>query len=118
MFKFKNNTFHVTRGDTGTIHFSYKDGSVLPESDLIFKIYEKDALDSNPLLEKKVAINANATSVDLTLYSEETMIGDIENERVEYWYEIKLGPDNTILGYDENKAKIFYLYPSGLETKQ
>ena len=30
MFKFQNNTFHVTRGDSGSITIAYKDGSALP----------------------------------------------------------------------------------------
>ena len=58
------------------------------------------------------------TSVDLSLDSTETTIGDIINKPVEYWYEIQLNPDTepqTIIGYDENGAKIFKLYPEGVK---
>ena len=40
-----------------------------------------------------------------------------ENDRDEYWYELKIGPTNTVLGYDEQGAKIFYLYPTGKDKK-
>ena len=40
MFKFTNNTFHVTNGDEGSITFSSKDGSNLT-GQLVFRIYER-----------------------------------------------------------------------------
>lgn len=115
MFKFKNNTFYVTRGDGGKITFSYKDGSNLPNTDFIFRVYEKNGFDSAPLINESAPTNGE-TSVTLELFSEHTSLGSIENEIVEYWYEMKLGPENTILGFDESGAKIFYLYPSGKDN--
>lgn len=115
MFKIVNNTFHVTRGDSGVITVKFKDGSVLPEgSDVIFSVYRKNELDSQPVLWELKTISSNETSIDLHISSYDTdHFENPENGREEYWYELKVGPDHTVIGYDENGPKIFYLYPTG-----
>lgn len=117
MFKIVNNTFHVTRGDFGTITVKFKDGSVLPEgSDVTFGVYRKNELDSEPVIWKKKSIPSGATSIDLLIDTYgNSDIENPENGREEYWYELKIGPVYTALGYDENGPKIFYLYPTGRE---
>lgn len=113
MFKFKNNTFHVTRGDKGSITIAYADGSALPGT-ICFRVYGKNELDSKPIINIEKEIGSNTTSYELHLSSEDTYKFDNPaNGKEEYWYELKLGPDNTVLGYDESGAKIFYLYPTG-----
>ena len=117
MFKIVHNTVHVTRGDSGVITVKFKDGSVLPEgSDVTFGVYRKNELDAEPVLWKLQTISSNETSVDLYIDGTFNMENP-ENGREEYWYELKVGPDNTVLGYDENGPKIFYLYPSGKITE-
>lgn len=117
MFKFTNNTFHVTRGDSGSITIAYKDGSVLPGT-ICFRVYGKEELNSDPIINKEIEIGSGTTSYDLIIESGDTMqMDNPENEREEYWYELKIGPTNTVLGYDETGAKIFYLYPTGKDKK-
>ena len=117
MFKIVNNTFHVTRGDFGVITVKFKDGSTLPEgSDVTFGVYRKNELDTEPVLWALQTISPNETSVDLYIDGTFNMENP-ENGREEYWYELKIGPDNTVLGYDETGPKIFYLYPSGKITE-
>ena len=115
MFKIVNNTFHVTRGDSGVITVKFKDGLTLPEgSDVTFGVYRKNELDTEPVLWALQTISSNKTSVRLIIDSSDTFnMENPENGREEYWYELKIGPDNTVLGYDETGPKIFYLYPSG-----
>ena len=116
MFKFTNNTFHVTRGDSGSITIAYKDGTNLPAgAPVCFRVYKKDELDSDPVIDKTVSIGNNDTSITIELESEDTTakMENPENGKEEYWYELKVGASNTVLGYDETGAKIFYLYPSG-----
>lgn len=115
MFKIVNNTFHVTKGDAGTITIKWKDGSILPEgSSVIFSVYRKNELDSQPVLWEKKDIPSGVTSIDLYISSYDTDdLENPENGREEYWYELKVGPDYTAIGYDENGPKIFYLYPTG-----
>ena len=45
--------------------------------------------------------------------SDDTDFGELGNEIVDYWYEVKVNEDRTILGYDDSGAKIFKLYPTG-----
>ena len=35
------------------------------------------------------------------------------NIPTEYWYEIELNNENTVIGYDNNGPKLFVLYPEG-----
>ena len=122
MFKFTNNTFHVTRGDIGSITVKYNNGAVLNNSDistdLIFKKYEKDELNASPKVYKTTSVVPKATEVTLILDSDDTnALPNPENGKEEYWYELKIGPGKTVLGYDETGAKIFYLYPSGKDKE-
>ena len=115
MFKFQNNTFHVTRGDSGSITIAYKNGATLPASTLTFGVYRKNELDSDPVIWVEESLTGDLDSYTLNIFTDPNELENPTNGREEYWYELKLGPDNTVLGYDETGAKIFYLYPSGKE---
>ena len=53
----------------------------------------------------------------MELLSADTMLGEPGNKKITYWYEIKLNGDQTIFCYDEiTGAKIFYLYPGGVDA--
>ena len=39
------------------------------------------------------------------------------NKPVEYWYEIELNNEHTVIGYDDNGAKIFMLFPEGSKVQ-
>lgn len=119
MFKLTNNTFHVTRGDSGYITVEYKDGSTLPAGSLVtFGVYRKNELDAQPVLWADDELPSGVTSFNLFVSSDQTFgMENPENGREEYWYELKVGADRTVLGYDETGAKIFYLYPTG-QSKQ
>ena len=118
MFKFTNNTFHVTRGDSGSITIAYQDGSLLPANTLIFRVYEQNGFDSDPIINIVKNITGNSTTFTIDVDASETIKFDNpDRDKDEYWYELKLGPDNTVLGYDETGAKIFYVYPTGKDKK-
>ena len=34
---------------------------------------------------------------------------------VEYWYEIELNDEETVIGFDKDGAKVLNLYPKGVE---
>lgn len=122
MFKIDSNkTIHITRGDIGTIEFSIMNGQnpyTFEVGDIVrLGVFNKKDMNSL-IFQKDVEVNESATKVDIELTEEDTKIGDIINKPVEYWYEIQLNPDTepqTIIGYDENGAKLFKLYPEGIE---
>lgn len=119
MFKIIDKTIHVTRGDIGSIEVTAtKDDSeyVFSVGDVIrLNVFRKNNCKILEL-QKEVKVAEETTSVDINLLSENTKIGSINSKPVEYWYEIVLNPDTdpqTIVGYDEDGAKEFIIYPEG-----
>ena len=114
MFKIINKTFHVSRGDSGTVNLRLKNTTFRPEDDVVFKIYEVQGLDSAPIIEVHASVEEESDTINIELNGEEhTNFGDLGNEIVDYWYEIAVNEDRTIIGFDESGAKIFKLYPTG-----
>jgi len=125
MFKVKDDmSIHVTRGDVGTIEVkaNNEDGSeyTFQVGDIVrLGVFAKKNFNLIKL-QKDVTVQAESTSINMSLTDEDTTIGSIINKPVDYWYEIQLNPDTnpqTIIGYDENGAKIFRLYPEGVEAE-
>ena len=79
-------------------------------------VFEKRSCD-RVVLSKSVEAVEGATSVTISLNTEETRIGSVLHKPKDYWYEIELNPETrpqTIIGYDENGPKIFTLFPEGV----
>ena len=118
-------SIYLTRGDTvllsvtadeedGTAHI-FRAGDVIR-----FKVTEKKACDV-VVLQKDVAVTKKADAVDILLTEEETRIGEVISKPTDYWYEIELNPysdPQTIVGYDEDGAKILKLFPEGADEVQ
>ena len=71
------------------------------------------------VLQKDFPVTENTQEVDVYLTSEETTIGGVISKPVDYWYEIELNPDTapqTIVGYDDDGAKVFRLFPEGKDV--
>ncbi len=121
----KDKSIYVTRGDMmyfgvsavdtdGTAH-TFAPGDVIR-----FKVFGKKNAD-NVVLQKDVTVTENTKVVGITLDGEDTKIGDVISKPVDYWYEVELNPDTnpqTIIGYDEDGAKIFKLYPEGADVRE
>lgn len=115
-----NKTIHLTRGDIAVIGVS---ASKSEEEDYIFQavdvvrftVFEKGRCDSIVLL-KDVVVSNDTLTVDISLTSDDTRIGDPIHKPKDYWYEIEVNPDTTpqtLIGYDDNGPKVFRLYPEG-----
>ena len=109
----------ITRGDAAVFSvgatidgtaYAFKSGDVVR-----FKVFgKKDCTDV--VLQKDVEATEGSNSVEIALDKEDTTIGEVISKPVEYWYEVELNPDThpqTIIGYDENGAKVFKLFPEG-----
>ena len=58
--------------------------------------------------------------VEIFLHGAETKFGEVINKPVDYWYEVELNPETkpqTIIGYDEDGAKVFKLFPEGRDVE-
>ena len=79
------------------------------------KICEKKNY-SKVFLLKDFEVEEATTSVNIFLDKWDMKFGDMINKPTDYWYEVELNPDSqpqTIIGYDEDGAKVFRLYPEG-----
>ena len=118
MFKIKDETIYLTRGDTATIELSVEDYTFKAGDIIEFRVYNKKGLNQLPLINKKIELKQEQDVINIELNSDDTKIGEITNKETEYWYEIELNNDKTIIGYDENGAKLLILYPEGAETDE
>lgn len=124
MIKVEDTTIYCTRGDNGNtlnnnLEFSFNDvdgNPVLfqPGQKVIFKVFNpKDV--TNVVINKEVSIEEECSTVTIPLSSDDTSIGQYINKPVKYNYEISIDGTGTIIGYDEDGAKLFILLPEGGE---
>jgi hypothetical protein len=122
MLKVKDNTIHVTRGDIGAITVTARENRkgkyTFQAGDVVrLTVVEKNNY-NDVKLRKSVTVEQETKKVVISLDKEDTTIGDVINKEKEYWYEIELNPEKapqTIIGHDEDGAKLFILYPEGSE---
>ena len=116
-------SIYATRGDTvfftvtadeNGVPYKFQAGDVLR-----IKIFgKKDA--ENVVLEKSFPVTAETDKFTILLTEEDTKIGAVISKATDYWYEIELNPftnPQTIIGYDEDGAKIFRLFPEGKDSE-
>lgn len=116
-------TINVTRGDIMYFTVSAKDKEtgekyIFQAGDIVrFTVYgKKDA--TNVVLQKDFIVSTPSEEVEIFLDESDTKIGEPINKATVYWYEVELNPDvkpQTIIGFDEDGAKIFTLYPEGID---
>ena len=125
MVSFDNMTkkLEITRGDTLSLRLTanlktgeeyiFKQGSIIS-----FKI-TKPKEQNKIIFEKSIEVDKDTNYVFLELTSNETKIGELNNEPISYWYEISLTDLNdfvqTIIGYNENGPTLFILNPEAEE---
>lgn len=112
-------SIYVTRGDEAAFSVSAEDNGeafVFHPGDIVrFKVFgKKDP--GNVVLQKDVAVTDETLRVEVVLSGKDTKIGDTISKPTDYWYEVEVNPDTnpqTIIGYDEDGAKVFRLFPEG-----
>lgn len=115
-------SIYATRGDVGGLNveatlggepYTFREGDVVR-----FKVFGKKDCE-NVVLQKDVLVEEDTTQAEILLEGHETKIGEVINKPVDYWYEVELNPETkpqTIIGYDEDGAKIFKLFPEGKDV--
>jgi hypothetical protein len=112
-------TIHITRGDAAAFSVGASAGETaytFQRGDVVrFKVFAKKDC-TNVVLQKDVVVTEAAELVEVVLDGGDTKIGEVISKPVDYWYEVELNPDThpqTIIGYDEDGAKVFKLFPEG-----
>lgn len=120
MFKINDDlSIYATRGDafSFTLTAMRDDGlHTFKAGDVVrLKVFEKKACHC-VVLQKDVHVTEETQEIAVSLTAEDTKIGETISKPTDYWYEVELNPmtnPNTIIGYDEDGAKVFRLYPEG-----
>lgn len=101
--------FSVTAEDDG-VPYKFKAGDLVR-----IKVYgKKDA--ENVVLQKDFPVVKDTEAVEISLTEADTKIGEVISKPKDYWYEVELNPltnPQTIIGYDEDGARVFKLFPEG-----
>jgi hypothetical protein len=116
----EDKTINITRGDIGafTVDALNEAGEkyLFQKGDVVrIKVTEKKACE-NVMFQKDFVVEEETEQVEILLTEEETKIGEVISKPTDYWYEVELNPltnPQTIIGYDEDGAKILRLYPEG-----
>lgn len=116
----EDKTINITRGDIGafTVDVLNEAGEkyLFQKGDVVrIKVTEKKACE-NVMFQKDFVVEEETEQVEILLTEEETKIGEVISKPTDYWYEVELNPltnPQTIIGYDEDGAKILRLYPEG-----
>lgn len=118
----EDKSIYCTRGDFGVFSVQAMVGSqayTFRVDDVVrFKVFSKKNC-SDVVLTKDVVVKEEGTAVEIELDGDETKFGEIISKPVDYWYEVELNPETrpqTIIGYDDNGAKVFKLFPEGAEV--
>ena len=117
-------SIYVTRGDVVYLKVSADNGGkpyTFEAGEVVrLKIYGKKNAE-NVVLQKDFPVVHTTQGVEIILTEADTKIGSVVNKPVDYWYEVELNPyDNpqTIIGYDEDGAKLFRLFPEGADVPE
>lgn len=110
-------TIECTRGDAG----DFSVGAMVDGAPFVFRVGDIVRLTvcakkdySSVMLQKDVVVAEETERVEFHLDSDETKFGDVIHKATEYWYTIELNPDTycqTIIGHNQDGARVFMLYP-------
>lgn len=115
MFRIEDKTIEITRGNKAVINISAENYTFKPNDKIRFAVYNKKGLDKDAVLMKEVTIQEETDVAQINLTSNDTKIGTMDNKATEFWYEVELNDNDTIIGYDKQGAKRMIVYPEGKE---
>jgi uncharacterized protein YqfB (UPF0267 family) len=116
-------SIYITRGDAGAFTVTATDNGEshrFQAGDVLrLKVVEKKGCDC-VILQKDTIVETETEAVQILLTGEDTKIGELIHKPKDYWYEVELNPETvpqTIIGYDEDGAKVFKLFPEGKDVQ-
>lgn len=120
----EDKSIYITRGDVAFFSIEAKTDTgekykFMPGDVVRFKVCGKKDCE-NVVLSKDFGIESEADEVSIYLEEKDTKFGGVISKPTDFWYEVELNPytdPQTILGYDEDGAKIFKLFPEGNEKE-
>lgn len=115
----EDKSIYITRGDILFLSVTAENNGEMymfqPGDVIRIKVFGKKDCE-NVVLQKDFPVTTAVQTVEIYLAEQDTKIGDVISKPTDYWYEIELNPftnPQTIIGYDDDGAKIFRLFPEG-----
>lgn len=108
-------SIYCTRGDycEFPVKHEFKQGDVVR-----FKATRKKDCET-VVIQRDFVVATDTDEITIALTGDDTKIGEVISKPTDYWYEVELNPDThpqTIIGYDEEGAKVFKLFPEGKDV--
>lgn len=126
-------TIRLTRGDKTTdeynklaIYCPFEDTGEYfkfkPTDKIKIVVFDKKGYTREEILKKEYFVSdlgyfEETESIEIVLTDEETKEFPESNKPITYWYDIVLNDSTTIIGYDEEGAKKFIVYPEAGEEE-
>lgn len=121
MLRIDNGNIYLTRGDEATINISVplEDGTnyKFEPEDVVYFTIKKKYSDATPILRKEIHFTEETEVAVLNLTKVDTTLGDLKDMPIKYVYDISINAVKTIIGYDENGAKYFVVYPEASDDE-
>lgn len=118
MLKIEEDTIYLTRGDKATLTLNIEDYTFNQGDKISFRVYKNYGFNKLPVLEKLINITQSQENVDIVLNPEDTKLNGILNNPIEFWYEVELNNEYTVIGYNKEGAAKLILLPEGVEENE
>ena len=118
MIKLNGTTILATRGDVGSILIKLKEGQTFKTGQTVSLIVvKKYGYTEQPVLAKSVTVAEETNNVLIPIEEQDTRFEEIQNKYQDYWYNIVVDDNKTLLGSDEQGEKIFRIFPEPKEEE-
>lgn len=117
-------SIYVTRGDMVFLKITAENNGepyTFDVGEIVrFKVFAKKNCEE-VVLQKDFPVTAVTQEVEIILDGDDTKFGEVISKPLDYWYEVELNPNDnpmTIIGYDEDGARVFKLFPEGADIPE
>lgn len=115
MFRVRNKNIYLNRGDAITLRLVNNEGKFESGDTIKFSLCSNGDY-TDVIFQKKFIVTETSNFTEIKLTADETRIGNpIKDGFAVYWYEIELNDEVVLVGYDDDGAKKFILYPEATE---
>ena len=105
----------ITRGDNASFNLKVKQANntyyQFKTSDLVYFNVKKNYADSTPIIRKIITFRNTTDTCTINLVSSDTNFGSLIAGERKYVYDISINETETVVGYDNDGAKYFIIYP-------
>ncbi len=108
-------TIGITRGDVASFTLKVKQSDntyyQFKTSDRLYFTVKKSYADSNYIIRKIITFSSPTDTATISLNAYDTNFGSLLASARKYVYDISINETETVVGYDNDGAKYFIIYP-------